>query len=303
MKFCFIDNYKNILISGSGTIDFIEFMTLMFRIQHGTIDLEDNRLGRAIMESKTQLTILQEIDQIHKSPPFPEVSVGKYGGCPVTCDFYFSGPTGTAYEGGTFCFHVKYMPGYPFRCPNVSFKTRIFNINVMTKINGEGGLSHIPHLWDCNWNSARLLKHVFDLLVDQDYSLIPPEIMSVATAYFKDDSSTKASLDDESQVTEALPFRQIFAQLARIEQVQANNVILHMGDRDRYYNIAREWTNQFATNKPKFSDEPETEWWRDPPAGRIVSDVDTVSYLAGNAGGEEGGEYDGDEWEQDNDDT
>ena len=144
---------------GSGTIDFEEFMVLMFRIQHGTVDLENNRLGRAIMESKTQLAILQEIDEIHRNPPLPQVSVGKYGGCPVVCEYMIEGPPDSPYEGGVFKFVVKYNNGYPYNCPSATVGTRIYCINVMPKINGDGVLDHLPGVWDCNWNSRKLLVH------------------------------------------------------------------------------------------------------------------------------------------------
>jgi ubiquitin-protein ligase len=238
---------------GSGTIDFVEFMTLMFRIQHGTIDLENNRLGRAIMESKTQLAILQEIDGIHKSPPFPGLTVGKYGGCPVICDFFVEGPEGTPYEGGSFCLRVKYNSGYPYTCPSVTVATRIFNINVMPKINGDGSLPHLPHMWDCNWNSTRLTRHFRDLMAEQDYSLIPPDIYSIACTYFANESEDKNSIDT-SVSSGALRFPDLFAQMARIEQVQINNIILYMGDREQYDSIAKDYTIKFAS-APRREDE------------------------------------------------
>ena len=234
---------------GSGTIDFEEFMILMFRIQHGTVDLENNRLGRAIMESKTQLAILQEIDEIQKNPPLPEVTVGKYGGCPVICEYLVEGPAGTVYEGGVFTLVVRYNPGYPYNFPTVTVGTRIYCINIMTKINGDGVLDHLPRTWDCNWNSKKLILHFYALLQEQDYSLIPTSLYNVAYSYFeqpefKDDGSESSSL--VSSKVDALKFPDLFDQLARIEQVQVNNIILHMGDRERYNDIARMYTKKFA---------------------------------------------------------
>lgn len=234
---------------GSGTIDFEEFMTLMFRIQHGTIDLENNRLGRAIMESKTQLAILQEIDEIHRNPPLPQISVGKYGGCPVVCEYLINGPPDSPYEEGLFKFNVRYNNGYPYNCPTVTIGTRIYCINVMPKINGDGVLDHLPRSWDCNWNSRKLLLHFYELLQEQDYSLVPTSLYNVAYSYFEQpeirgDESVSNSLS--SSKVDALKFPDLFDQLARIEQVQVNNIILHMGDRDKYNQIAKQYTRQFA---------------------------------------------------------
>jgi ubiquitin-protein ligase len=246
---------------GSGTIDFEEFMILMFRIQHGTVDLENNKLGRAIMESKTQLSILQEIDELHRNPPIPQISVGKYGGCPVVCEYLVEGPPDTPYEGGLFKCNVRYNPGYPYGCPTVTIATRIYCINVMPKINGDGVLGHLVNLWDCNWDSRKLLMHFYELLQEQDYALIPTSLYNVSYAYFEqpelkeeDDASEGSSLADSK--VNALKFPDLFDQLARIEQVQVNNIILHMGDRTRYNEIATQYTKDFARppNKRKLSD-------------------------------------------------
>ena len=48
----------------SGTIDFGEFLTLMFKIKAGTIDAADNKLVTAILESKNQIKIFSEIEEI-----------------------------------------------------------------------------------------------------------------------------------------------------------------------------------------------------------------------------------------------
>lgn len=263
---------------GSGAIDFEEFMVLMFRIQHGTIDLENNRLGRAIMESKTQLAILQEIDEISRNPPLPQVSVGKYGGCPVTCEYIIEGPPYSPYEGGEFKLIVRYNNGYPYNCPTVTVGTRIYCINVMPKINGDGVLGHLPGTWDCNWNSEKLLVHFFNLLQEQDYSLIPTTLYNVAYSYFEQPEIKGEGSESESLASskvDALKFPDLFDQLARIEQVQVNNIILHMGDRERYHEIARQYTSKYARKLAP------------PPRISANINIDQIEIISGHGGCED----------------
>ena len=51
-----LDEYD---IDGGGTIDFVEFMILIYRIQRGTVEMENNDLAQALMEAKSQLPIFE----------------------------------------------------------------------------------------------------------------------------------------------------------------------------------------------------------------------------------------------------
>jgi hypothetical protein len=53
-----LEDIPNVLINGS--IDFIEFMMLMFKIQRGTIDLEENALAQSMIEAKAQIKIFED---------------------------------------------------------------------------------------------------------------------------------------------------------------------------------------------------------------------------------------------------
>jgi ubiquitin-protein ligase len=247
---------------GSGTIDFIEFMTLMFRVQHGTLDLESNRLAQTIMESKAQLRILQEISEIKKNPPVLGLLVDKYGGSPVVCDYLLRGPPNTPYAGGSFRLRVKYRTGYPFSCPDVNFVTRIMCINVMPKVNGENHLVHLSHLWDCNWNTEKLLIHVDELLKRHDYSLIPSELYQLACSYGEEikskDTPENASNDlaiaegknetADKKKAKTLPVEEVLKSLPRVEQVLVTNTIIHMFDPKRFDSLARSYTRRFSEN-------------------------------------------------------
>lgn len=51
-----LDEYD---MDGSGTIDFMEFMVLIYKIQRGVIDLSTSDFGRLLAEAKSQLRIFE----------------------------------------------------------------------------------------------------------------------------------------------------------------------------------------------------------------------------------------------------
>ena len=51
-------------IDKSGSIDFNELMMLMFKVKHGTIDLQSNALANAMVEAKTQIRVFEEIEEL-----------------------------------------------------------------------------------------------------------------------------------------------------------------------------------------------------------------------------------------------
>jgi ubiquitin-protein ligase len=51
-------------INGEGSLNFEEFMTLMFQIMRGTIDMQNDLLAKTMIESRNQIIIFQEIETI-----------------------------------------------------------------------------------------------------------------------------------------------------------------------------------------------------------------------------------------------
>ena len=174
----------------SGTIDFGEFLTLMFKIKAGTIDAADNKLVTAILESKNQIKIFSEIEDIKHNPP-KYIAVVGYGGVPVICDFVIQGPKNTSYENGYFGFRVTFEHGYPYRTPTVLFTSRIIAVNVMQLVDGTGLLMHFSKMWDSKWNMRRLLNHIVDVLITPDLSLIPPNIMYILNLWLREKRSQR----------------------------------------------------------------------------------------------------------------
>lgn len=46
-------------MDGGGTIDFVEFMVLIYKIQHGAVNIEDDELTSGLLEVKTQLRVFE----------------------------------------------------------------------------------------------------------------------------------------------------------------------------------------------------------------------------------------------------
>jgi ubiquitin-protein ligase len=184
-----IDDYD---LDGSGTIDFTEFLILMFKIKSGTIEIATDQLATALLESRKQVDIYQDLEEIEKNPPNRYTTVLHYGQTPVVAVFQIRGPRGSAYEGAKFKFQITFEPGYPFRKPPIQFNTRIFHINVLTQVNGCGLLPHIDTIWDSTWNVRRLLEHVTELLERPQLQLVPSHIVSVVRDWV---SATNTPID------------------------------------------------------------------------------------------------------------
>ena len=100
----------------SGTIDFREFLMLMFKIKNGTINLEDNILAKAMIEARAQLAVFEEIEGVQRDPP-PHCRLDHYGGSPLSCVVMITGLAGSCYEGAQFEVQVVFFDGYPYRLP------------------------------------------------------------------------------------------------------------------------------------------------------------------------------------------
>ena len=49
----------------------------------------------------------------------------------------FTGPPGTAYEGGTYTIDIRIPPDYPFRPPIMKFETKVWHPNVSSQTVGD----------------------------------------------------------------------------------------------------------------------------------------------------------------------
>lgn len=164
-----LDEYD---MDGGGTIDFVEFMVLIYKIQRGTIDLSSSDLARALIEAKSQLKIFEEIEEVSRDPP-QYCTVAHFGGTPVACNFHIEGPVGTPYEGTTMTLQMVFHDGYPFRQPDIQFQGRVMSLHVLPQLSGDARLIHIKEIWTAEWSMHKLLVHTVDVLTNPEPDLLP----------------------------------------------------------------------------------------------------------------------------------
>jgi ubiquitin-protein ligase len=174
-----LDEYD---MDGGGTIDFTEFMVLIYKIQRGTIDLATSDLAQVLVEAKSQLKIFEEIEEVGRHPP-EFCSVSHFGGSPVACNFTIQGPTGSPYEGAEITLQMVFFDGYPYRQPDVQFQGRVISLHVLPQLSGDARLLHIKEIWNSEWNMRKLLLHTVDVLLQPDPDMLTDKFHSIYTAW------------------------------------------------------------------------------------------------------------------------
>ena len=220
-------------LDGSGTVDFGEFMMLLYKIQNGVIDLEGNMLAQAMVEAKTQLSIFDEIEELHRNPP-PYGQMVNYGGNPVQCDIAITGPENTLYEGGTYRLRVILLNGYPFRLPDITFQTRVYHVNVLSELDGLGYFPHMKYLWDSSWSLRRLVGHIVDLMKTPRIDYVPVELVKVVKVFFYEEKE-KRRIAEEKRLAELARLAEIarLEELARLEEERRQAEAIELDKKNR----------------------------------------------------------------------
>lgn len=243
-------------IDRSGTIDFSEFLTLMFKIKAGTIpNMAENKLVTALLESKNQIKIFEEIEEIKNNPP-AFIGVSGYGGVPVVCDFVIAGPTGTSYENSYYELQVTFETGYPYKAPEVVVKNRIFAVNIQVGLDGTGSIMHLKNVWDSRWNIRVLLTHIVSLLITPNLSLLNPNILHVlATWATQTGKGTIAGLErfsegNVSKLHENDSYEDMLSNLSRQDQMHLNVLSIYLFDNERFERTVKQMAALFANKNP-----------------------------------------------------
>jgi ubiquitin-protein ligase len=199
---------------GEGSLDFEEFMTLMFQILRGTIDIQNDILAKTMMESRNQIKIFEEIESIKSYQPSATATAGggegegsidsysqshgtsvsstfslslvrvlHYGQIPVVCEYLLKGPIHSSYANGKFVIKVIYHNGYPFQCPTVTIATRLLHLNFLPLIGGSYAIPHLEAIWDSSWTTKELLEHIYELLQCPNPRLLPEDMIEVYNRY------------------------------------------------------------------------------------------------------------------------
>ena len=73
------------------------------------------------------------------------------------------GPEGSYYEGGKFIVNIDFSDNYPFKCPVMKFKTKIYHPNVKES-SGEICDQAIKNTWVPTLNANYLIKMLKELI-------------------------------------------------------------------------------------------------------------------------------------------
>jgi ubiquitin-conjugating enzyme E2 N len=213
-------------LDGGGTVSFDEFMMLMYKIQNGVIDLGDNLLAKSMVAAKSQITIFEEIEE-NMSNPVPGSKVINYGGSPVDCDFVINGPKGSPYEGGNFKLRITLLDGYPFKCPTVTFITRIFHVNILLQFDGNGYMQHLSSLWDSSWNIRKIVEHALHILANPQIDYVPIDMIHIVKVFLSEKLAVAQELDRErrAELQRNKDEREAEANYAKIQQDEYNEFI------------------------------------------------------------------------------
>ncbi|KAJ6535935.1 ubiquitin-conjugating enzyme/RWD-like protein [Mycena vulgaris] len=89
------------------------------------------------------------------------------------------GPEGSVYEGGVFNIAVNLPPDYPFSAPKVTFKTRIYHMNISDQ--GNICIDILKHNWSPALSLFKVILSLSSLLTDPNPK--DPLVPSIATQY------------------------------------------------------------------------------------------------------------------------
>lgn len=122
--------------------------------------------------------ILKEINDVNVDPP-ESCSAG-----PVGDDIYhwtatIMGPTGSPYAGGIFNLDIHLTDEYPYKAPNIKFKTPVFHPNIDKK--GNICLDLLKNNWSPALTITKLLLSICSLLTDPNPN--DPLVPEVAFIY------------------------------------------------------------------------------------------------------------------------
>ncbi|XP_030245597.1 ubiquitin-conjugating enzyme E2 E1 [Drosophila navojoa] len=124
------------------------------------------------------MRIKRELNEIMQNPP-PNCSAEMYKDDLFHWKAAIVGPSGTAYEGGTFKLDIRFPGAYPFRPPQIRFITRIYHCNVDSR--GVICLDVLNERWSPVMNIAKVLLSIWVLIGECNPN--DPLVMGIADQY------------------------------------------------------------------------------------------------------------------------
>ena len=133
----------------------------------------------------TQRRIMKDLKQWKENP----LDCARMSTVPINYrewEVLYYGPDSTPFENGVFTIHIKFQSDYPFKPPDLRFKTRIYHPNITCK-----GKVCLPELFE-EWNPQFALRDIMELL---DELIRDP----ICTEYIGDDDILAEFLYDREK--------------------------------------------------------------------------------------------------------
>jgi ubiquitin-conjugating enzyme E2 D/E len=125
--------------------------------------------------------IKKELQEITRDPPC-SCSAGPEGNDLLHWSGTIIGPEDTPYEGGIFCVDIVFPPDYPFKAPQITFKTKIYHPNISPK--GAICLDILKDKWAPALTISKVLLSICSLFGDANPS--DPLVPDIARQYTSD---------------------------------------------------------------------------------------------------------------------
>lgn len=128
-----------------------------------------------------QKRLLKELRSLKKDPPM-NCSAGPVGEDLRKWEATIIGPDDSPYKGGMFNLDISFSPEYPFKPPQVFFKTKVYHPN----INSEGAicLDILKTSWSPALTISKVLLSICSLLTDPNPD--DPLVPEIANIYKED---------------------------------------------------------------------------------------------------------------------
>lgn len=126
--------------------------------------------------SRQTQRIMRDCEELHKNTPSfienltfipAESSTGSESLNEITG--FMLGPDGSDYAGGRFEFRLQFPPEYPFRPPDVCFKTKIVHPNIDSSMYVVCN-DQLVATWSAKITLTEILTRTYDLLANPNYA-------------------------------------------------------------------------------------------------------------------------------------
>jgi ubiquitin-conjugating enzyme E2 D/E len=125
--------------------------------------------------------IVTELKDLRNDPP-ANCSAGPEGEDMYKWEGMIIGPSDSPYAGGVFKLRIQFPVDYPFKCPSITFTTKIYHPNISSA--GVICLDILKTNWSPALTIGKVLLSICSLLTDPNPA--DPLMPDIATLYTKD---------------------------------------------------------------------------------------------------------------------